>query len=311
MPAAAVIVITYNRLPWLRQALASLEAQDAAPDRVYVVDGPSTDGTREFLEEWRRKGPGRVVLLDEGLRGIAAARNIGLRACTEEVVAFLDDDAIASPGWLRTLRAAFRDPAVGLAGGPVLDTQTGLLAFHHGAVSKSGRAYSVRKGPPHGRTLFPYAMGCNMAWRRGVLEEIGLFDEQYLYGHDETDVAVRAQALGHRFAEVAAASVRHASAEGHNRASKLMKDWGRMAFSGTYFSRKNFGRARGLQSASLHFLGLSKNVVRASLRRQLPVRKVAPSVWGIVRQLRAGLRKGKGAAGLAGASSPGPAQGPP
>ncbi|MEA3143200.1 MAG: hypothetical protein QOG31_524, partial [Thermoplasmata archaeon] len=171
-------------------------------------------------------------------------------------------------------------------------------------------AYSVRKVAAAGGPLFPYAMGCNMAWRRAVLEEIGLFDERYLYGHDETDVAVRAQKAGHRFCEVEAASVRHAAAEGHNRSSKLMKDWGRMAFSGAYFSRKNFGRARGLQSASLHFMGLSKNVLRASLRRQLPVRKVVPSVWGIVKQLRGGLRTGKAAAGPAAGSSPAPGQSP-
>ncbi len=55
-PMTTVVICTYNRLPWLRRCLTAIFEQTPLPDEVIVVDGPSTDGTDEFLSEMEAKG---------------------------------------------------------------------------------------------------------------------------------------------------------------------------------------------------------------------------------------------------------------
>ena len=97
-PAYSVVIPTYNRLDTLPEVLAALAAQhDAPPFEVVVVDDGSTDGTAEWIRTWG----GDVHLLRQQNRGPAAARNAGVAAARGNVVAFLGDDTVPSPGWLR------------------------------------------------------------------------------------------------------------------------------------------------------------------------------------------------------------------
>ena len=108
----SVVVPTGGRWPLLAQCLASVLAQDRLPDEIIVIDNslagtPSPAGL-----------PAEVRLARESRRGVVHARNRGLDEARGEIVAFLDDDCLASPGWLGALEACFDDPAVAAAGGP-------------------------------------------------------------------------------------------------------------------------------------------------------------------------------------------------
>jgi glycosyltransferase involved in cell wall biosynthesis len=89
----SVVVPTYNRAPVLARCLDALAAQDPRPDEVVVVDDGSTDDTPSVLAErdWVR-----VVRQANG--GRATAKNSGIDAARGDVVLFLDDDVIATPG---------------------------------------------------------------------------------------------------------------------------------------------------------------------------------------------------------------------
>src|SRR5438046_3065585 len=98
-PAVSVLLPTRGRAGYLEVALDSLLSQEAAPPHeLLVVDDGSADGTRELLE---RKGMRSLRLDPPG--GLNAARNAGVEATTSELVAFVDDDVQAPPGWLRAV----------------------------------------------------------------------------------------------------------------------------------------------------------------------------------------------------------------
>ena len=89
----SVVIPSYNRAPVLARCLDALADQDPAPGEVVVVDDGSTDATPAVLAErdWTR-----VVRRANG--GRAAAKNSGVEAARGDVVLFLDDDVIATPG---------------------------------------------------------------------------------------------------------------------------------------------------------------------------------------------------------------------
>ena len=132
----SVIVCTFNRIDWLPKCLESLLAQDPRPDEIIVVDGPSVDGTREMLEEKEREGVLKLIR-QRRLDGISAARNLGLAASTGDIVCFIDDDAIAQPGWLKAIMGGYVDETVGGVGGPV-HHMDGRLCMGRNAVSTEG-----------------------------------------------------------------------------------------------------------------------------------------------------------------------------
>src|SRR5690242_13749959 len=116
-PGVSIIVSTLDREAHLRRLLASLNHLDYDRFEVIVVNGPSQDGTAALLTEW----DGRIKVLDCPAANLAASRNIGLSAAAGEIVAFIDDDAVPHPRWLRHLVDAFGDPRLGGVGGFTLD----------------------------------------------------------------------------------------------------------------------------------------------------------------------------------------------
>src|SRR5437868_11412329 len=112
-PAISVIVPTHDRASLLPRALASLLAQDFAPFEVIVVDDGSRDGTAAFLSGV--SDPRLRVLRHGRALGAAGARNSALALARAPIVAFLDDDDEALPGFLaETARAHASPPAIDL-----------------------------------------------------------------------------------------------------------------------------------------------------------------------------------------------------
>jgi glycosyltransferase involved in cell wall biosynthesis len=118
-PLISAVICTHNRAEYLPRAIDSLLNQDlgSAAYEIIVVDNRSTDATREIVEGYRE----RVRYLYEPELGLAQARNTGWRRARGRWIALLDDDAIASPSWLRAILEVFEGvrPEPGCVGGPV------------------------------------------------------------------------------------------------------------------------------------------------------------------------------------------------
>ncbi len=173
-----VVVLTYNSARTVGACLESLAAQRLPPAEVIVVDDDSTDGTLAAVAGFQAGFPVRV--LRNGSHNISRGRNIGMAAAGSRLVAFLDSDACADPGWTEALVEAFRlgataSTAVGVVGG-------GVVAAH---ASDFARAVAVndetvRELATSGSLL---VSGCNLAVDTGLLRG-ETFDERWMHAED-------------------------------------------------------------------------------------------------------------------------------
>ena len=122
MPTIAAIICTHNRAGYLGAAIDSLLAQTCPEYQVLVVDNASTDQTAEIVNDRLKTERGKACLkyVYEPTLGLSVARNRGAQETTAEILAYLDDDAEASPQWLKVLQEAYaQQNTLGIAGGKV------------------------------------------------------------------------------------------------------------------------------------------------------------------------------------------------
>ena len=175
---ATVAVCTRDRPELLDGCLAAIAAQGHAPYEVIVVDNASAgDETRRVAERWNA----RCVL--EPRPGLDRARNTALAEARTEIVAFTDDDARPEPGWLGALVAAFASPDVHAVTGLVLpaELRTPAQRLFEDVYGGMGKGFRLRLHAEHVRRRPPVrpervGVGCNMAFRRAALLELGGFD---------------------------------------------------------------------------------------------------------------------------------------
>ena len=206
----SIIINTDGRATALKNTLDSLSMLDYSSFEICVVYGPTNDGTREFLAGYS----GQIKSIACLERNLSMSRNIGIAVASGEIVAFIDDDGLAEPEWLRQLAVAFDDPTVGGAGGIVYDHTGCQLQYRYSSANRLGRADWRRETPAGLYNFpfsfnFPYVQGTNSAFRRSALLEIGGFDEEYEFYLDETDVCCRLIDAGYRVRQVPDAVVHH------------------------------------------------------------------------------------------------------
>jgi glycosyltransferase involved in cell wall biosynthesis len=106
----SIVIPTYNERADIGATLDAVIKQHLHAKEIIVVDGGSTDGTREYLRERARWG-GIKLIEETARRGVAAARNAGMDAATGDVVVILNADVSPGPEFLRQLDALYREGA--------------------------------------------------------------------------------------------------------------------------------------------------------------------------------------------------------
>lgn len=214
-PNVTVIIVTYNRPECVKTCLECLRKQTRSPEQIIVVDGSPDDRTRDFCEKF----PEALYLRNEaGLGHMTRSRNIGLQQANGGIIAFIDDDSFAHPAWLAELLKPYSDPAVGAVGGRALRNQPdedkqGVDQI--GKLLPNGEITGNFAADP-GRDLeVDHIMGCNMSFRRTVLDELGGFPELYpgVSGvREDTGVCLRVRANGNKMIFAHKAVVDHLGA---------------------------------------------------------------------------------------------------
>lgn len=177
-PKASIVVVTRERPEDLRRCLESLLALPDDGQEILVVDNrPETDRTLELVRQFEP----RVRYVREDWPGEGAARNCGLREARHEIVAFIDDDAIPDPDWLRALVRNFEDPQVLAVTGLVMPLELETPAqeeFERLSPHARGFSREVFSADTHyALHVAPVGVSANLAMRRDVLELLGGFDE--------------------------------------------------------------------------------------------------------------------------------------
>jgi glycosyltransferase len=180
-----IITATYNALPTLREAYASLLSQTHTNWEWIVVDGASTDGTVEWLSGL---ADSRVNWKSEKDKGIYDALNKGIARATGEVIGFLHaDDLLASPEVLSEIAARFQDFEIdGIYGDlQYVSAENGRVIRHWKSSAFTYKKLQHGWMPPHPTCYF----------KKSVYEEIGTFDTSFRIAADY-DFLLRSFASG-------------------------------------------------------------------------------------------------------------------
>jgi glycosyltransferase involved in cell wall biosynthesis len=182
----SVVICAHDEARWgdLEAALYSLEQQRNRPAEVVLV----IDHSPLLLQRARAQLRGALVVENSEPRGLGGARNSGIAASSGSAVAFLDDDAVASPQWLSVLVEQYSDPEVAGVGGRVEPVWEGARPPWF-PVEFDWVVGCTYRGMPETAQEVRNLFGCNMSFRREVLEALGRF--RLGYGCDETELCIR------------------------------------------------------------------------------------------------------------------------
>lgn len=160
---ASVVVATYNNKNTLCKTLDALLAQKfSGKYEVIVVNDGSSDGTKEFLDEYA-KGKKHLRVFHQKNKGVCAARNTGIENSKYEIVITMDHDCIAQKDWLSKMCAGFDGPKVGVV------------------------------------SAYDYYGGTSTGFRKKLLDIVGGYDEEYRYYREDTDLSFKIMDLGYKF----------------------------------------------------------------------------------------------------------------
>lgn len=178
LPPISVAVCTRDRPLSLENCLTALSQLDYPQYEVIVVDNASRDPSIRDIVEARG-----FRYVREDTPGLDWARNRAYREARHEIVAYIDDDATASAGWLRGIAEGFSDPAVMAVTGMVLpaelETAAQINFENYGGMNKGYTPWTVRREDLDKAGLLwsaGWGVGANMAYRRDLFERIGGFD---------------------------------------------------------------------------------------------------------------------------------------
>lgn len=181
----SVVIPTFNRAHFLPRAVASLLAQETAPElryEVIYVDNGSSDGTADYLAGLAAAHPGRIrVFTLPATGGPAAPRNVGIRAAASEIIVLLDDDVIPDPDLVQRhydYHSEFPEREAALVGSAYVPRELAgspMSLFHEYALPAVG---------PDEPISYINFWTCNVSAKRALLLEAGLFDERFLFNED-------------------------------------------------------------------------------------------------------------------------------
>jgi 2-polyprenyl-3-methyl-5-hydroxy-6-metoxy-1,4-benzoquinol methylase/GT2 family glycosyltransferase/Tfp pilus assembly protein PilF len=119
-PSVAILMFTYDRMEYSQEALYTLMKNTRYPFDLYIVDNHSTDGTREWLEEARRKYPDRIkdIRYNSHNEGLPGPTNDFWNRVDAELIGKVDNDTLVPQGWLKRLVEAHQKiPKLAVVGG--------------------------------------------------------------------------------------------------------------------------------------------------------------------------------------------------
>ncbi len=265
-PSFSVVINTFNRANLLGDAISGVLQLDYPKFELIVVNGPSTDNSEEVLKRWH----GQIKHLHCDAPNLSESRNVGIEAASGDIVAYLDDDAVPHPLWLRYLARHYANPAIGGVGGFTVDNTGMRWQVRKTVCDRFGNAhypddfFDERALNFPGTPYYPSLLGTNSSFRRRALFEIGGFDHTFAYLLDETDVCLRLVDAGWQVVYEPSAMIFHQFAESHIRSvNNKPKTLYPSVVSKSYFINRH-GQVEGYGEAADALRSYREEVFRAN-----------------------------------------------
>ena len=198
-PHISVVICAYNAERTMDACLASLRTLRYPNYEVIVVNDGSTDRTLEIAQRYPE-----VRIFSQENKGLSAARNVGYEHASGEIIAYTDSDCVVDPDWLTYLAFKFVHSGFVAVGGPNLPPPEESRTAACVAASPGGPAHVLIDDE-----VAEHIPGCNMAFLKSALKEIGGFDPIHRAAGDDVDLCWRLQNNGHAIGFSPAAMVWH------------------------------------------------------------------------------------------------------
>jgi glycosyltransferase involved in cell wall biosynthesis len=199
LPMVSIVVCSYNGARTLRDCLGSLQNLNYPKYEVIFIDDGSKDNTQEIMRDFPS-----VRNIVQSNKGLSAARNAGITAAQGTVVAFTDSDCMADRDWLYFLVSTLLSSDFAAVGGPnISPPATDWVQATVGAAPGSPSHVLLTD------TIAEHVPGCNMAYHKWALEQIGGFDIEFRKAGDDVDVCWRLMQRGYVIGFSPAAVVWH------------------------------------------------------------------------------------------------------
>lgn len=213
MERVAVIIPNWNGKRFLDACLASLRRQTFRDFVTYMVDNGSADDSIAFVEA--NYPEVRIVRHADNL-GFSVAINAGIRASSGQYIAALNNDTEVDPDWLQELvKTLDTRPDIGLCASKVLDfADRGVIDSFGDGYGRHGIAFKIgtlARDKGQFDTPIEVLSPCAAAsiYRRSMLDDIGLFDEDFFCYMEDVDLGIRAMLGGYKCLVVPTARVYH------------------------------------------------------------------------------------------------------
>ncbi len=200
-PTVDIVISAYNNESIIRKCLDSIKIQTYKNFKCIVVDDCSTDNTAKLIAgryKW-------VKLIRQKTRsGPSINRNIVIKNSNSPYIATLDSDVVLDKNWLSEHLKRMKDDKkgkIGILASKLLFTKTGKTNSAGGGIRFPGVGYDIGSGknPDNFNSEYEVGYACSaaMLMRRKMIDKIGMFDETYFYGHEDTDLGWRARLFGY------------------------------------------------------------------------------------------------------------------
>lgn len=178
----SIVLATYNRVELLKHQIDCLLNQsfDDKHFEIIIINDGSTDETEVYVKSLMNEYP-QISYFLQNNKGPAAARNLGVSHAKGEIIAFTDDDCLASTDWLQNIYNIFKDLEILAIQGRTLSDKTIITPMTHQVINEFGD------------TSIPT---CNAAYRKNVFLKAGGFDEGFPFQNEDADLAWRVREMG-------------------------------------------------------------------------------------------------------------------
>ena len=209
----SIAICSADRTDELALALESLKIQSFQDFEIICVLGPGSEVSKKLREHFQN-----LTIINTNEHNLSYSRNLALKNCKSEIIAFLDDDARAEPSWVEQIRMPFFDPKVGVVGGwtrdrggenwQVLNVATDILGRNTFSNNQINSDFLSEN------RLFrtPRPQGANCAFRVEPLVRAGGFDDYLVWNYDEVEATFRVLEIGYLYKNNSLAVVHHYTA---------------------------------------------------------------------------------------------------
>lgn len=209
----SVVIPNYNGKKYLETCMKSLMKQSLKPEEIIIVDNASKDGSIEYIkEEFKEKVT--LICLDENY-GFSKAVNEGIKKSTSEFIALLNNDTELDEKWLEELYKCIQKDE------KIFSCCSKMLRFvERDIIDDAGDEYTLlgwgnkigdgkaSSDYEEDKEVFSSCAGAAI-YRSSILEEIGLFDENFFAYLEDVDISYRARIYGYKNYYASKAKVYH------------------------------------------------------------------------------------------------------